>query len=70
VNKIESSLNPRSDDYRANRTAMLALVEQLETRQAQVRAGGGERGEAKFREPANCCPANGWNCCWTPTPPF
>jgi 3-methylcrotonyl-CoA carboxylase beta subunit len=70
VNKLESSLNPRSDDYRANRMAMLALVEQLETRQSQVRAGGGERGEAKFRERGKLLPRERLELLLDPNTPF
>jgi 3-methylcrotonyl-CoA carboxylase beta subunit len=70
VNKIESSLNPRNDEYRANRAAMLALVEQLETRQAQVRAGGGERGEAKFRERGKLLPRERLELLLDPNTPF
>ena len=43
---IESKLNPRSDDFRANAAALEALVADLRAKVAQARAGrrpGGAR---------------------------
>lgn len=54
--RIESLLNPRSAEYAENRTAMIALVDELAQRQAIVRAGGGERGTAKFRAAGKLLP--------------
>lgn len=53
---LESRLNTGSDEFAANCLAMQALVEELESRQAQARAGGGERGERKFRERGKLLP--------------
>ncbi|MBX7253198.1 MAG: hypothetical protein K1X50_14550, partial [Candidatus Promineofilum sp.] len=46
---LKSILSTHSDNFAANRAAMLALVDELSERQAKARAGGGERGAAKFR---------------------
>jgi 3-methylcrotonyl-CoA carboxylase beta subunit len=40
---IESGINPRSEEFARNRAWMLQLVRELEERQAEARAGGGER---------------------------
>ncbi len=49
---------------------MLGLVEQLEARQAQVRAGGGERGEAKFRAQGKLLPRERLELLLDPNTPF
>src|SRR6185295_209809 len=47
---IETRIDPRGAEFARNREWMLGLVAELEQRQAQARAGGGERGARKFRE--------------------
>ena len=54
---VRSSASPRSPDYAANRAAMQALVDGLNERQAKARAGGGERGAAKFRTAGKLLPS-------------
>jgi 3-methylcrotonyl-CoA carboxylase beta subunit len=44
---LHSTLNPRSDAFRANALAMQALVDDLRQKQAQVAQGGGEAARAK-----------------------
>ncbi|HEY1231601.1 MAG TPA: carboxyl transferase domain-containing protein, partial [Ramlibacter sp.] len=44
---IESKLNPRSEDFKANAQAMQALVDDLRAKVAQVAKGGGEAASAK-----------------------
>ncbi|MCC6171544.1 MAG: methylcrotonoyl-CoA carboxylase [Gammaproteobacteria bacterium] len=44
---IESALNPRSEEFRANAAAMQALVADLRARLAKVAEGGGEAARAR-----------------------
>ena len=44
---IESKLNPRGDDFKANAAAMRALVDDLNARLAQIALGGGDGPRAK-----------------------
>jgi 3-methylcrotonyl-CoA carboxylase beta subunit len=66
----KSSLNPRSDDYAANRAAMQALVDELTERQARVSGGGGERGAAKFRAAGKLLPRERVELLLDPATPF
>ncbi|MEO5934898.1 MAG: carboxyl transferase domain-containing protein, partial [Duganella sp.] len=45
--QIESKLNPRSEDFKANATAMQAVVDDLRAKVAQIAAGGGETASAR-----------------------
>jgi len=45
--QIESKLNPRSEDFKANATAMQAVVDDLRTRVAQLAQGGGAEASAR-----------------------
>jgi len=47
LNRIESKLNPRDAQFRANATAMRALVDDLNAKIAQASLGGGEAARAK-----------------------
>jgi len=67
---LHSTLLTRSDDYHANRAAMLALVDELNERQAQARAGGGERGARKFREAGKLLPRERVELLLDPGTPF
>lgn len=67
---IHSLLNPRSDEYQSNRQAMSRLVAELEERQAQARAGGGERGVQKFRERDKLLPRERLELLLDPGSPF
>ena len=44
---LVSKLNPRSEEFKANAAAMLALVDDLNAKLAQVALGGGEAARAK-----------------------
>lgn len=44
---IESKLNPRSEDFKANANAMQALVDDLRAKVAKAAQGGGEAASAK-----------------------
>ena len=44
---IESKLNPRSEDFKANADAMQALVDDLRAKVAKAAQGGGEAACAK-----------------------
>ena len=46
---LETTIDTRSAEYRANRAAMLALVNELNERMATAREGGGERAIQKMR---------------------
>jgi len=41
MNRIESRINPRSDEFQANAAHMQGLVDDLEARVAEIRQGGG-----------------------------
>ena len=70
MTKLDSRLNTRSDEYAANRQAMEKLVVQLNQRLATVRAGGGERGAAKFREQGKLLPRERLELLLDPGTPF
>ena len=67
---IGSSLSPHSPDYATNRAAMLALIAELNERQARARAGGGERGAAKFRAAGKLLPRERVEWLLDPGTPF
>jgi len=67
---FHSSLNPHSPDYHANRAAMLALIDELNQRQARATAGGGERGAAKFRAAGKLLPRERVEWLLDPGAPF
>lgn len=67
---LESTLNTRSPEYQANRQAMQTLVDQLTERQAQVRAAGGEKGAAKFRQQGKLLPRERLELLLDPGTPF
>ena len=67
---LPSSLSPRSPDYAANRAAMQALVDELNERQAKARAGGGERGAARFRAAGKLLPRERVEWLLDPHTPF
>jgi 3-methylcrotonyl-CoA carboxylase beta subunit len=70
MSRIESALNPRAAEYVENRQAMQALVAELEERLATVRAGGGERGAAKFRAAGKLLPRERVELLLDPGTPF
>ena len=44
---IESKLNPRGDDFKANAAAMQRIVDDLRAKVAAIAEGGGEAARAK-----------------------
>ncbi|MCB8937820.1 MAG: methylcrotonoyl-CoA carboxylase [Ardenticatenaceae bacterium] len=70
MDKLKSSLNTRSEEYKTNRAAMLELVQTLEARQTQVRLGGGERGMRKFRQEGKLLPRERLELLLDPGTPF
>jgi 3-methylcrotonyl-CoA carboxylase beta subunit len=69
-NMIKSKINPRSDEFLANKAAMEALIAQLEARQAQARAGGGPKGVKKFAEQGKLLPRERLELLLDPGTPF
>ncbi|NKQ37735.1 MAG: methylcrotonoyl-CoA carboxylase [Chloroflexi bacterium] len=67
---FQSTLNTRSEEYQANTAAMRVLVEQLEERQSQVSAGGGEKGAAKMRGRGKLLPRERLELLLDPGTPF
>ncbi|RMG93889.1 MAG: methylcrotonoyl-CoA carboxylase [Chloroflexi bacterium] len=67
---LESQLNIRSESYQANRMAMQKLIDQLNERLAQVRAGGGEKGVRKFRQQGKLLPRERLEYLLDPNTPF
>ncbi|HUP83325.1 MAG TPA: carboxyl transferase domain-containing protein, partial [Candidatus Limnocylindria bacterium] len=47
---IETQIDPRSEQFRANQTRLMALVAELRERTATVKRGGGERSVQRQRE--------------------
>ncbi len=70
TDRLESNLNLRSDEYRANRVAMLQLTNQLEERLAAVRAAGSERSVRKFRAQGKLLPRERVELLLDPNTPF
>ena len=68
--RLRSSLNSRSEDHATNRAAMLALLDELNARQAKAQAGGGERGVAKFRAAGKLLPRERVEWLLDPGTPF
>ena len=44
---LESKLNPRSDDFKANAAAMQLIVDDLKAKVAKIAEGGGAAASAK-----------------------
>jgi 3-methylcrotonyl-CoA carboxylase beta subunit len=49
MSRIESRINPRSDEFRANAAQMQGLVDDLQARVAEIRKGGGEESQQRHR---------------------
>ncbi|HEY3227867.1 MAG TPA: carboxyl transferase domain-containing protein [Roseiflexaceae bacterium] len=67
---IESRINVHSAEFAANREWMHKLVAELDERQAQARAGGGERSVQKFRERVKLLPRERVELLLDPGTPF
>ena len=59
---VRSTLEPRSPEFAANRSAMLAALAALDAEHAKALAGGGEKAVARHRDAASCCRASGSSC--------
>ena len=69
MDKIESQLNPRSDEYRANRAEMQKLVDELNQHLEKVRQGGA-RGALKMKEQGKLLPRERVELLLDPGTPF
>ncbi|GGY27776.1 carboxyl transferase domain-containing protein [Pseudoduganella albidiflava] len=67
---IDSKLNPRSEDFRANAAAMEALVDDLRARVAQVAEGGGQAASAKHTARGKLLPRERVRLLLDPGTPF
>jgi 3-methylcrotonyl-CoA carboxylase beta subunit len=67
---LSSKLNPRSESFRANAAAMGALVDDLNTRLAQVVQGGGEGPRAKHLARGKLLPRDRVEMLLDPDTPF
>jgi len=70
MDPIESRLDTRSKEYETNRQAMLVHLDTLDERLAWARAGGGERGEKKFRQRGKLLPRERLELLLDPGTPF
>ncbi|HEY7984395.1 MAG TPA: carboxyl transferase domain-containing protein [Ktedonobacterales bacterium] len=67
---LPTHVNPRSAEFQANLEGMRRLVDEFHQRQAQARAGGGARGEAKFRARGKLLPRERVELLLDPGAPF
>jgi 3-methylcrotonyl-CoA carboxylase beta subunit len=67
---LATHVKPRSAEYQATYEAMRRLVDEFHERQAQARAGGGARGEAKFRARGKLLPRERVELLLDPGAPF
>jgi 3-methylcrotonyl-CoA carboxylase beta subunit len=67
---IESKLNPRSEDFRANATAMEAIVADLKARVAKLAEGGGSKAREKHLGRGKLLPRDRVNQLLDPGTPF
>jgi 3-methylcrotonyl-CoA carboxylase beta subunit len=61
--QIESKLNPRGEEFKANAAAMQALVDDLRAKVAAVAEGGGQAAAPSMSRAASCCRASACRCC-------
>ncbi|MDQ6644747.1 MAG: hypothetical protein M3Y76_09880 [Chloroflexota bacterium] len=67
---LETRLNPHSAEFASNRAWMLQLVAELEERQAQAHAGGGERSIKRFSSRGKLLPRKRPELLLDPGTPF
>ncbi len=67
---IESKLNPRSDDFKANVAAMQAIVDNLRDKVEKIAAGGGEAAAAKHLARGKLLPRDRVQMLLDPGTPF
>ncbi|MGD9941884.1 MAG: carboxyl transferase domain-containing protein [Burkholderiaceae bacterium] len=70
MNILETRLNPRDEQFRANAQAMRALVDDLRARIAQVAVGGGVSPRAKHTAPGKLLPRDRIQQLLDPGTPF
>jgi 3-methylcrotonyl-CoA carboxylase beta subunit len=70
MSKIESKLNPRSDDFKANAQAMQALVDDLTAKVAAIAQGGGEVARQKHSARGKLLPRERVQMLLDPGTPF
>jgi 3-methylcrotonyl-CoA carboxylase beta subunit len=67
---LSSKLNPRSDEFQGNATAMRALVDDLKAKVAKVTEGGGEEARKKHTSRGKLLPRDRVNGLLDPGTPF
>ena len=67
---LASKLNPRSEEFKANAAAMRSLVDDLNTRLAQIALGGGEAARAKHTGRGKLLPRERVEMLLDPDTPF
>ena len=67
---IESKLNPRSEDFKANAEAMQAIVDDLRDKVEKIAAGGGEAAAAKHLARGKLLPRDRVQMLLDPGTPF
>ncbi|MBB3046992.1 3-methylcrotonyl-CoA carboxylase beta subunit [Litorivivens lipolytica] len=67
---INSTINPRSEDFEANRQHMQALVDDLREKIAQISQGGGEKYQKRHTERGKLLPRERINALLDPGSPF
>ena len=67
---IESKLNPRSEDFKANAAAMQAIVDDLRDKVEKIAAGGGEAAAAKHLARGKLLPRDRVQMLLDPGTPF
>jgi 3-methylcrotonyl-CoA carboxylase beta subunit len=70
MNSIESKLNPRSDDFKANAVAMRAVVDDLEQKVAAIALGGGQGARDKHTARGKLLPRDRVQMLLDPGTPF
>jgi len=68
--KLDSKLNPRSDDFKTNQVAMQKLVDELEEKLTAVRNSGSERSIQKVRDAGKLFPRERLELLLDPGTPF
>jgi len=70
VTRLASAIDPRSDDFRANRDRMAGLVAALRTEIDQIREGGGERARTRHLARGKLLPRDRVRALIDPASPF
>ena len=65
---LTSSVDTASSEFQANREAMLAALDEVETQLGLARAGGGESTSSVTAAGASSSPVTAWSCCSTRIP--